>query len=334
MLQSSAKSCRITVLPIMSGSEQSGIDLADEVRRLRVQVDGLEEEAARLRGRDPTADTPRVAVHAAEVVRDVLISAGQESAVFDAVELSAVVRGIVRLLAVSARLRPGVRSLVVNASVALGDKEDLITITASPCRSGPEPAVDYIRLEVGGTGGAGFEPAAIEGIVRSHGGVVHAASAPGQGSRLEILLPCDNRQAAPPVAAAPAPEAITQAATVLVVEDEVSLRVPVAKLLRRRGFAVLEAVDGHTAVTLFQAKEPEIDVVLLDMTLPTMSGPEVLEEMRRLRSDVKVILTSAYGPETVMRAVDGAPPLGYIRKPYSPSEVADLLWKACLPKQG
>ena len=119
------------------------------------------------------------------------------------------------------------------------------------------------------------------------------------------------------------------AATVLLVEDEETLRLPVVKVLCRRGFSVVEASNGHAAVELFRAKEPEIDVVLLDLTLPSMSGPEVLEEMRRMRPDVKVILTSAYGQEMVMKSVGGQPPWGYIRKPYSPNELADLLWTAC-----
>ena len=78
--------------------------------------------------------------------------------------------------------------------------------------------------------------------------------------------------------------------TVLVVEDEDRLRVPVAKMIRRTGLTVIEAADGHHAV---KPNEHEIAAVLLDMTLPGMNGPEVFAELREIRPDVKMILTTA-----------------------------------------
>src|SRR3954452_1498907 len=83
-------------------------------------------------------------------------------------------------------------------------------------------------------------------------------------------------------------------ATILMVEDEDSLRIPVTKILRRRGFVVIEAADGRSAVDCFRARESEISVVLLDMTLPYMSGSEVLEALRRVRPDIRVVLTSGH----------------------------------------
>ena len=120
-----------------------------------------------------------------------------------------------------------------------------------------------------------------------------------------------------------------QSSTVLIVEDEDSLRVPVTKILRRGGFVVIEAADGRGAVDCFRAREAEISVVLLDVTLPSMSGPEVFDELRSIRPEVKVVLTSAYGEETVMHALGGGRPWAYIRKPYSPRELTKLLWMAC-----
>ena len=64
-----------------------------------------------------------------------------------------------------------------------------------------------------------------------------------------------------------------------------------------------------------------------------MSGPEVFHELRRIRPEVKVVLTSAYGEETVMNAIRGVRPWAYIRKPYSPTDRTKLLWKACLPER-
>jgi DNA-binding response OmpR family regulator len=116
---------------------------------------------------------------------------------------------------------------------------------------------------------------------------------------------------------------------VLMVEDEETLRTPVAKILQRHGFRVHEAADGGAAIAFYRAKAAEIDIVLLDMTLPSMCGSDVLSELQLIRSDVKVILTSARDRQSVMDCVIGQRPWGYIQKPYPPSELAELLRTAC-----
>ncbi|MBV8572155.1 MAG: response regulator, partial [Acidobacteriaceae bacterium] len=83
------------------------------------------------------------------------------------------------------------------------------------------------------------------------------------------------------------------AGTVLMVEDETTLRVAVACMLRRRGFSVIEAEDGLAGVDLYLAHQTEVELVLLDVNLPGMSGLDVLKTLVGIRPDVKVILTSA-----------------------------------------
>ena len=114
------------------------------------------------------------------------------------------------------------------------------------------------------------------------------------------------------------------------VEDEDALRDGVSKMLRKRGFCVVEAADGRSGVDLFRANEREIDVVLLDMTLPGMTGREVLEELRRMRPDVKVIITTAYSQDSALKAMGDQQSWLYIRKPYRLSEVTDLVRNVCL----
>ena len=123
--------------------------------------------------------------------------------------------------------------------------------------------------------------------------------------------------------------------TVLVVEDEDTLRIAVSKMLRRRGFTVIEAANGETGVDLFRASALQIDVVLLDLTLPGTSGREVLGELRRVKANVKVIITSAYSQDQAQTTLGGQQPcLGgqqpwrYIRKPYQINELAGLLRKS------
>jgi CheY-like chemotaxis protein len=120
--------------------------------------------------------------------------------------------------------------------------------------------------------------------------------------------------------------------TILMVEDEELLRVPVAKMLRRRGFVVVETADGRAAMRLYLQRAGEIDVVLLDMTLPGASGADVMALMSIIRPDGKVILTSAFAEETVMAELHGQRPAAYIRKPYSSAQLAELLQATCHAK--
>ena len=113
--------------------------------------------------------------------------------------------------------------------------------------------------------------------------------------------------------------------TVLFVEDEEALQTPTSKMLRKHGFSVLEAGDGRAAVDLFRTHESRIGVVLLDLTLPGMGGKEVLAEVRRIRPDVKVILTTAYSEEMAVNAVGGQREWAFIRKPYRIADLTKLI---------
>jgi CheY-like chemotaxis protein len=84
-------------------------------------------------------------------------------------------------------------------------------------------------------------------------------------------------------------------ATVLMIEDEEPLRYAVAKLLRAKGLSVLEAGDGKAALELSRSHASKIDITVLDVTLPGLSGKEVLQKLREMEPSLKVIITSAYG---------------------------------------
>ncbi len=114
------------------------------------------------------------------------------------------------------------------------------------------------------------------------------------------------------------------------VEDEETLRLAVSKMLRAKGFSVIEAKDGSAAVELFQSSKSDITAVLLDMTLPGLSGAEVFAELRRIRPDGKVILTSAYSLEAVATAVGGQQAWNFIRKPYLLTDLVDVIQNACV----
>jgi DNA-binding response OmpR family regulator len=118
---------------------------------------------------------------------------------------------------------------------------------------------------------------------------------------------------------------VTSSGAVLIVEDEHTLRRAVSKMLRRTGFTVFEAADGEAGASLFRDKASEIDVVLLDLTLPGLSGGEVFSELQRLQPDVTVIVTSAYSREQAQATLGERTPWFYIRKPYQFDDLTDVL---------
>ena len=113
-----------------------------------------------------------------------------------------------------------------------------------------------------------------------------------------------------------------QRRTVLVVEDEDLLRQGIVKMLRKTGFEVLEVAEGSSAIRFLRADGDKIDVVLLDMTIPGASSQEIVAEAVNAKSDIKVILTSAYSQEMILSSMSAPQIHSFIRKPF---QFGDLL---------
>lgn len=123
------------------------------------------------------------------------------------------------------------------------------------------------------------------------------------------------------------PDQAPSTATVLLVEDEETLRISVSKILRRNGFSVIETGDGSSAIEhLRAAKTSDIHVVLLDLTLPGASSLEVIEEARRARAGIKIVLMSAYSLEMAPLLVSAPELSGFIRKPFELVDLIQVLW--------
>ncbi len=148
---------------------------------------------------------------------------------------------------------------------------------------------------------------------------------------LQVLLPCAETTAdadSDAILGARFRHRPFQAFTVLVVEDEDPLRQAVVKTLRKRGFEVLEASDGTTAIELLRASADKIDVILLDMTIPGASSYEVVAEAGQARPDAKVVLTSAYSQEIMMPPMIAPQICGFIRKPFQLDDLIETLRNA------
>jgi PAS domain S-box-containing protein len=263
------------------------------------------------------------------------------------------------------QIRQVVMNLLMNASEAVGEKEGVISVTTAQVSGGRDlapnsspdlPSGDYVRLEVLDNGcgmteetkakifdpffttkfvGRGLGLAVVQGIVRAHGGAINLVSEPGQGTRFQVLLPCTPKGASEVHSAttsARVEQSNARAGTILIVEDEEILRWAVSRALRKIGFSVMEASDGSAAIDLVRTHKDEIDVILLDLTLPGPSSREVFEEALRVRPNLKVVLTSAYSKETVDVSFTGLRIKHFIRKPFQLGELGGVLRDALSAK--
>ncbi len=250
------------------------------------------------------------------------------------------------------QIRQVIMNLITNASDAVGEKSGIITISTGAMHVDSSylsetylnddlPAGYYVYVEVSDTGcgmdeetrskifdpffttkftGRGLGMAAALGIVRGHKGAIKVYSEVGRGTTIKILFPaCD----------LPEEEASNQtgknemewkpSGTILVVDDEETVRVVCQRILEGRGFRVLTADDGLSGLQLFRQEADQISLVLLDMTMPHMDGEETFREMRQIRPHVQVILTSGYSEQDATGRFAGKGLAGFIQKPFFPA---------------
>jgi PAS domain S-box-containing protein len=255
------------------------------------------------------------------------------------------------------QIRQLVMNLITNASDALEDENGTIwvrcreiTVASSYLARGVQgptlPPGPYVSFTVRDDGigmspetiskmfdpffttkvaGRGLGLAATLGIVRGHAGTLRVDSVEGVGTSIEVLLPRSTH----PVVAADQEPSLSQfpkgrGGCVLVADDEPDLREFARAVLEHAGYDVLEAEDGEACVRVFTANVDRIGMILLDMTMPRMSGEEALEEIHTIR-DVPVILSSGYSSQEARTHLGSRPIAAFLGKPYKAGALLDLV---------
>ena len=267
------------------------------------------------------------------------------------------------VLADATQLRQIVMNLVINASEAIGDHDGIIAISTGTRRvdagtlAGAHASPDaregsHVWFEVSDTGcgmssevlarifdpffttkftGRGLGLAAVLGIVRGHRGALTVTSQPGKGTVFQVFLPVSEQFAGLTEGKAPAADTWRGSGTVLVVDDEETVRKIASRMLQHLGFQVSVAVDGREAVTMFPTLT-DLRLVFLDLTMPHMDGPETLRELRRLQPDVRILIMSGFNEEDAADRFANERLVEFIQKPFTLAQVRDKI--RCLCKEG
>lgn len=255
-------------------------------------------------------------------------------------------------------------NLITNASDALGDRNGAITIStnvtyvdknylkkayiADNLEDGP-----YACLAVSDTGcgmdaetlsrifdpffstkfaGRGLGLAAVLGIVRSHHGTITVYTELGQGTTFKVLFPVAKGHDKGGVKEEPSPAEDTLEEwhgneAILVADDEEAVLKVAKAALTQQGFKVYTAANGQEALDVFRKHPREIAAVLLDLTMPVMSGQEAFSAIRQIDASVPIILSSGYTEQDAAGRIESGTPDGFVQKPYRPRDLLRVLRK-------
>jgi hypothetical protein len=228
------------------------------------------------------------------------------------------------------------RIIVRTAPVSLGAQQ--------PGNDPPAAAGAYVHIAVSDTGGGLtaearahlFEPffttkelgkgtglglATVYGIVKQNSGYIYVDSAPGAGTTVRVYLPLSTEPLPGVELSPPVPVATGGSETVLLVEDEAAVRQFARRALESSGYCVLSAGNGAEALSLAEQHPGPIHVLLTDVVMPGMGGPELARQLSLLRPSLRVLFCSGYTDDATVR--DGVREAGtaFLQKPFAPEEL-------------
>ena len=259
------------------------------------------------------------------------------------------------------QIRQILMNLVLNASEAIGERSGVITISTGAMECARDYLAGtyldeelaeglYVWVQVSDTGcgmdketqsrlfepffttkftGRGLGMAAVLGIVRGHKGALKVYSELGKGTTFKALFPAVTEESA--VNGKKAEEAGSDwkgAGTILLVDDEQTIRALGKLMLEKLGFVVVTAEDGRQACEIYGRQKERINLVLLDMTMPHMNGEEAFRELRRINPAVKVVISSGYTESEIISRFAGKGVAGFVQKPYTLAVLRERLCAA------
>jgi CheY-like chemotaxis protein len=237
----------------------------------------------------------------------------------------------------AAQMQQLVMSLVVNGAEAIGERAGTV-IVRTALDAVPAPSV---RLEVEDDGcgmdaatkekifdpffstkftGRGLGLAAVQGIVRSQRGSVQVETELGRGSKFTVRLPVQVRRAFA-AGEGSAARGLNGRDTILIADDEEVVRASAKSALERNGYKVVLARDGEEVIRFFERDAAGIALVVLDLTMPVMSGLETLRRLRAMRPDVPVVLSSGWSDAGVAGQFREQGAAGFLQKPYTAAQI-------------
>jgi CheY-like chemotaxis protein len=179
-------------------------------------------------------------------------------------------------------------------------------------------------------GGTGLGLASAYAIIRGHGGAIRADSEPGKGSTFSVFLPSSQGKVAKEDQGPPQ-GLRTGSGSILVVDDEPTILDTASQLLNMLGYTVFQAASGQEAVDTYREMHDRIDLVILDMIMPGMSGSQAVEALKTIDPEVKIILSSGYSLEGEVKKVMETGCRGFIQKPYIVSELSAIVHQILHP---
>ncbi len=254
------------------------------------------------------------------------------------------------------QIRQVVMNLIINASESLGEQNGYISLTTG-VKFCDQSYLDelmyradlkeglYTFLQVSDTGlgmdehvikhlfdpffttkftGRGLGLAAVLGIIRGHHGGIKILSTPGKGSTFTVYFPIIGEKDEEIIEKMASTQKNWKAeGTVLLVDDEESVRAVAKLMLEKIGYSVFTASNGEEALQIYQKLQNQIHYVLLDLTMPQMDGEETYNELIKIRPGVKVILTSGFTEQEISTRFKSKGLSGFIQKPYTLSGLRD-----------
>jgi PAS domain S-box-containing protein len=348
--------------PILGNASLALVDLPgnspareriEKIRKAALRAAALTNQMLAYRGAGPVAIAPLDLSRLVREMAQLLESSisGQTTVVY---RLEA---NLPLIEADDAQLSQVVMNLLTNAVEAVGEGEGRIAIATGTAEIDASnahqtllgedlPEGTYAYLEVSDTGcgmdaetrsrifdpfyttkftGRGLGLAAVLGIVRGHRGGIEIDSELGRGTRFRVLFPTASARGEEDAREDSAGTRWRSGGTILVVDDDEGVRELTEETLERAGLSVLCARDGREAVETFRKHQGEIRAVLLDRTMPDMSGEEAFDRIRRVRSDARVVLVSGYSEERAARHFADKDLAGFLKKPFLPETLLERI---------